>query len=758
MEQSLGTNTVSTCRPVGWSRGGWLGWLLIGMASCGLGAAMEPNVPTDPNVVALDLGENTDFLNPDKRPDIIRSLEFEGNKKFKNKVLKQRVGIELGARFDPFLAEGGRRTILEVYRKIGYNFVEAEWDRELAKQGKLLYTIVEGSRVRIKKITVKGTKVYSARSLKKLLRTRKRKWYGKKVYFTEQAVREDGEKLRDFYYRRGYLGYQVSTDTEFTSDRKYAIVTFTIEEGPPYTIERIVFNGNTLTTDEMLRDQIEIEVGAVYRRDKASRDAKRMVDEYRERGFIDAEVVQGPILNEDIDKRVVTVNFVIQEGHQFRIGQIDVSGNDLGQDKVARRVLDEYGFTPGELYNGKIASGRGDSLLENYVKRASLAEEVVIRPVPAASGDPNQKDVRVDMTEGMTGMIMPGVGISSDDGLIGQLIYQQRNFDISDWPQSWKDFFTMQGFRGAGQSLRIALEPGTQVSRYSLEFSDPYFRDKPMDFTLAVRSFERWWDAYDEGRIAGSVGFEHRTWGQWSNLGRQSHLINFRAENVQITDIASDAPISVRNVQGNNHLYSVTLGTGLQDLDDIYMPTEGFNFRVAGEFATGQQSFSKLTSSFVWHYPLYEDILERRTVFSSRLQGGYAFGETPVFERFYGGGMGRYAVRGFDFRGISPRGISVDDNGNRTYNDIYAVGSKWIFTAGNEITIPIIEKNFSGIVFLDAGVVQTGGWRLSSGVGLQILVPQWFGPVPMRFEYGYPIRSDDSDETRRFNFSMGAMF
>ena len=48
------------------------------------------------------------------RTDIIKSIEFEGNVKFKDHVLRQRLGFELGDRLDPFLAEGGRLTIAGV--------------------------------------------------------------------------------------------------------------------------------------------------------------------------------------------------------------------------------------------------------------------------------------------------------------------------------------------------------------------------------------------------------------------------------------------------------------------------------------------------------------------------------------------------------------------------------------------------------------------------------------------------------------------
>jgi len=61
-------------------------------------------------------------------------------------------------------------------------------------------------------------------------------------------------------------------------------------------------------------------------------------------------------------------------------------------------------------------------------------------------------------------------------------------------------------------------------------------------------------------------------------------------------------------------------------------------------------------------------------------------------------------------------------------------------------------------LFVDSGTVDTGSYRLSVGAGLQIMVPQIFGDIPMRFEIATPLMKDDDDETQVFSFSAGGMF
>ncbi len=690
------------------------------------------------------------------RTDIVRSMEFEGNTQYKDKILAQRIGIELGDQIDTFMVEGARRTIIDLYKKKGYVFVEVSADRDMVEKGQLFFTIIEGARVRVKAVRILGAKAISSRDIKKVIKTKTRRMFALAAYYSEETVTEDTEKLREFYYDRGYLGYGVETSTEFVANNTAAVVTFIIDEGQPYRISEIEFLGNNFLEQTVLEEDLTLRKGDVYRKSRAIVDKRAIKEMYLEKGFVDIQIYQEPKFTESLDDHTVVLSYEIQEGRQFRIGRIDITGNLGVKDKVARNVLNEYDVTPGRLYNAKIAPNEGQkSLMEKYVQRSTLAEEVIIQPVNSVSGDPDVKDMRVDIKEGMTGMIMPGVGISSDSGVMGQLIYQQQNFDITDWPESWKEFLTMKAFRGGGQNMRIALEPGTIVSRYTLTFSNPYWHDKPIGYDFSLMSYSRWLESYDERRANATVGFEHRKWGKW----RKS--ITLRTENVLVEDLEYDAPQAIRDVEGDNMLFGVRVGTGQTKVDDIYLPSQGHVFRVGYEQVMGDYTFGILNSSYVKYFSLYEDILERHTVLATKVQGATMLGNAPSFEKFYAGGQGTYAIRGFDYRGVSTRGLQVFDRGlgitaTPTYED--PIGSDWIMTANAEVTVPLIGENFSALTFLDSALIDTGGMRYSTGVGIQILVPQWFGPVPMRFEYGIPLRKHDKDETRGFNFSMGRLF
>ena len=86
------------------------------------------------------------------------------------------------------------------------------------------------------------------------------------------------------------------------------------------------------------------------------------------------------------------------------------------------------------------------------------------------------------------------------------------------------------------------------------------------------------------------------------------------------------------------------------------------------------------------------------------------------------------------------------------------IGSDWIFLANAEVIVPLVSDNLAALFFVDSGAIDSGNYRAAVGTGIQILIPQWFGPVPMRFEIAAPLMKDSEDDTQVFSFSMGRLF
>jgi outer membrane protein insertion porin family len=672
---------------------------------------------------------------------VIKSIEFENNRKYKDKTLLKKLDFSVGDYLDPILAESGRGIIAEFYRKKGFPYVEVTLNRNKLSEGKIIYTVFEGPRIQIKSIKFEGNHAIKTSDLKTAIKLSTRSWLLFPVYYNQEKVEADVEKLRTLYYDRGFLNHRISVHGQ-------SHITFVIEEGPLYKVGNITVKGNTHFDNEKLLAGMQLETGQTYYQNKAQAQTKRIAKIYHEDGYVDADVRQ------DIkfvpEANVVDVEYKIDEGRQFRIGKVEITGNEQVHDKVIRRVLDEYDFTPGELYNAYLAPKQGNGRLERYVQNMTMSEEVMIRPAPPTEAAPERRDAVVDIKEGLTGMWNPGVAVGSDTGVIGQLIWQQRNFDIADWPESFEEFITMRAFKGAGQSLRVALEPGTELSYYEVTFTEPYFQDKPTSLDVVGSSFERWRESYDEKRKKAYVGFEQRLENHW----RPS--FGFRVEDVQVSGLDFDAPQEIYDVQGHNLLLGTRLGIGRDMRDDIYTPSSGYRFDVDYEQVTGDYDFGMLKGNTVAYRTLYEDLLERRTVLALKLLAASTVSEAPPFEKFYAGGTGTYGIRGFEYRGVSTRGLQTHVP-NPVRKD--PIGSDWIFLANSEITVPLIGENVGALFFVDSGTIDTGRYRASIGAGIEIIIPQLFGSrIPMRFQFATPFMKDDEDKTQLFSFYMGRLF
>ncbi|MFH1370668.1 MAG: outer membrane protein assembly factor BamA [Planctomycetota bacterium] len=681
--------------------------------------------------------------------NIIRSIEFVGNKAYRDKKLQEKLGFKVGDYLDPVLAQTYTTTIAEFYRKNSFPYTEVSLDTAKTAEGKLIYTVNEGPRVKIAAVGFAGNKAIKSSELKKIAKTRPRTFLVFQKYYQEDRLAEDVSKLQQAYQKRGFLNAKIEAKRQFNEDKTKVRIIFTIEEGIAYSVEQIVFTGNVEYNNEKLYEQLSLQKGQTYNEQKAESDTKRLVKTYKENGFIEAQVERSIKFVSD---KTIAVEYNVKEGRRFRIGQIIITGNEGIKDKVVRRVLDEYDFQPGDWYNADIAHGDGKGELERILQRSLLTERDGATITPAQTPAEGQKDARVNIIEGRTGMVMLGAGVSSDAGIIGQLTFEQRNFDITDTPESFADFIMGKAFKGAGQTLRISLQPGTQISQYSVNFTEPYLNDKPTSLDLAGSSWGRWRESYDEQRTKGFVGLEKRYKDKW----RRS--IGFRAENVNVRGIDYDAPIEIKEVEGGNFLAGVRLGVSRNIVDNMFNPSTGHGFDISYEQVGGDHTFGIASATYRKYYTLYEDLAERKTVLAAKLLGATTVGSAPPFEKFYAGGTGTYGIRGFQYRGVSTRGLQTNIDPNLTPERKDPIGSDWIFIANAEVTIPLVGENVSALFFIDSGAIDTGDYRVGAGAGIQIMIPQWFGPVPMRFELAAPLMKSEGDETQAFSFSVGTLF
>ena len=684
-----------------------------------------------------------------KERPLVSAVLFRGNKHFKASKLRDEIVSAPASPLSLSRIQIDRETIENLYKADGFYFVTVNVNRQaLELRRQVVYDIVEGPRIRVKKIrfVFDGPRSFRSLTLNRKVKTSRSWWVLSRGKLDNLQLARDVVNLRNFYRDEGYLDAEVDSDLQFSEDKTKVEVIFLIREGPRYRIANVQFEGNTVFPDRELADRLSMTRGEYFTALELQRDTTVVRDTYGEIGhleavvrprnvFVDPEAPPPPWLELKAGAKPALLNIIytIEEGEPFRLGRVTIRGNDITEDRVIRRQLR---FFPEQLFNTVAVQESRRRLLEGR-----LFETVTITPYGDA---PSVRDTLVSVQERGTAEFTIGAGFSTNSGVTGAISFTQRNFSWTNIPESWGDFIRGRGFKGGGQTFRINLEPGTEMIRARVDWREPYLFDLPISLGTGVYIFTRGRESYDETRMGAQVSlgklFKNRWYGE----------VAVRVENVRLDELDVDAPPEVVEDKGDQILLGLG-GTLVRDrTDNRWEPSKGDRLRFSTEQVTGDHDFTKAGAEYTRYYTLYMDALDRKHILASRARfDGILTGEAPVFERFYGGGLG--SVRGFDFRGISPRSKGTDES----------IGGDLRLYIGGEYSFPIVGKDLRGVIFLDTGTVEEDytitTWRSSAGFGIRLLIP-FFGPVPMSLDFGFPISKDDQDDTQMLNFTFGWVY
>ena len=666
----------------------------------------------------------------------VTAVVLEGNTAIKERRLLEVIGIKPGDRVDQLAARLGIAAIVAKYRAEGYREVSVTYDRErLTRTGELAYAVQEGPRVRIRKVLFEGNTFLSDSYLRRQVDTKPAFWFFRKGAFDEENVEADLAQLQRYYSNRGFLDSRVSYRVDAGKTASDLIVVFLVNEGTRYTIENIEYRGVTTFQIDELESMMESRVGAPVKQPQVDRDVRAIQDMYLSQGFIDVRV--RPIRVFSDTPGFVRLSIEVTEGAQFRVGQVVVRGNARTRDKVARRELNLY--PPDDLLD--LVEAR-----EAEQRLKSIGAFSAARVLPVGN-QPGVRDVIIDVEESpKSGDFLFGLGVTSNSGVLGNVVLDLKNFDISDWPRSWKELFKFRSFFGGGQRLRLELQPGTDLSRFRIDFTEPFLGDKPTRFDLGAYFFTRGRDGYNEQRVGATVSFGRRF--RRGRLHGWSGELSFRLERVRVEDTDIFAASDIHDDEGSHLLTSAKVTLVRDRTDNRFLPSSGERLRISYEqfgIFGGDHGFGKLLAKYQRYKTIRTDLLDRKSVLQLRAEGGVILGNAPIFERFYAGGTG--SIRGFEFRGVGQH-EGIDDNN---------VGGDFLLLLGAEYSYPLFGENLRGHVFLDTGTAGAGTYRASIGTGIRLTI-NIFGPVPLEFNIAVPMSAGSDDGTQVFSFLIGRIF
>jgi outer membrane protein insertion porin family len=129
-------------------------------------------------------------------------------------------------------------------------------------QGKVMditVPIEEGDKYKLKAITFKGNKaILNTTLLRNIFPIKDGETFNK------QLIGKGLDNLRKAYGELGYIDFTPVPTTDIDDEKKEITLNVEVEEGKPYFVRRIEFQGNTTTRDRVIRRELLVQEGQVF--------------------------------------------------------------------------------------------------------------------------------------------------------------------------------------------------------------------------------------------------------------------------------------------------------------------------------------------------------------------------------------------------------------------------------------------------------------------------------------------------------------
>jgi outer membrane protein insertion porin family len=290
-------------------------------------------VPAGPNAPSAQPAEPAQPEGP-----IIRKIDikFSGVATITEEIVRANMSLREGAPYDVTLVD---RDIRSLYRTMLFERIEVQRVPIDAKTLDLIFSV--WPKMRIGGIRYEGNKEVSTRRLEEETLSRS------SGVLDERLVKDDADKILEYYRKSGFSAARV----DYTIDRDpiagMGTIVFKIEEGGKVKISAIDFVGNEQVKASALRKKMEtrkhwmfswLTGSGKFKDQKFEEDIEKLRDFYRDQGFLDIEIDPAKITFSYPSQKKMAITIPVQEGKQYKIGEIKVSGSKLFPAELLRRV------------------------------------------------------------------------------------------------------------------------------------------------------------------------------------------------------------------------------------------------------------------------------------------------------------------------------------------------------------------------------------------------------------------------------------
>ncbi len=684
---------------------------------------------------------------------VIYKIEFVGNKKIKSDDLEKKIGIETeigkidpeelmkGFTSSPAIEERleiqrklrlGRvltreelefikRKIVEAYAKEGYPNVKVDYEL-VPKKGasKVVYKINEGEPEYVRNISFTGNKTFGKGRLLGLMETKPVSLlaFRLKPPFSEEVLKEDIRKIKDFYRSEGFL--EAKVDYSVKKDGNRYEINIKIEEGPRYKISDLKIEGNTLYAySELVEDVLRKNRRGYYRREVIDKIKENIRRKYSEIGFLGVFVEEKESV--DRENKRVEVSLRVEEGEPVYVNRVEVQGNYESRDYVIRREL--------RLQEGELANQREIDRSKTRVFNLGYYQDVSIEPFPSEG---KSWDFVARVRERFTGQFSIGLGYNQVTGVSGFISLRKGNF------------------LGTGDIAGISLSYGSKYKDNSLSYTRKWFLNQPIDLTGSVYDRRIEYTTYTVERTGIDLVFSR----EFAEFWKASAGVSL--QRVRYKDISPDASPLIKEEAGTRQSRKLIFGLTRDTRDNYLFPSSGslteLGYSVAVPVLGGNEKFNRITLS---HQQFFKDRwLDTGLIFSFKgllgLVEPYGGKRVPLDERFFVGGD--FTIRGYKYGYAGPIDPNTKD----------PIGSKKQLILSAEANYPLYKNILYGAVFYDTGLgfddwnqLKPQNLRGGYGVGIRFITP--FAPI--KLDWAVKTKKVPGDTSKsRIHFVLGVFF
>jgi outer membrane protein insertion porin family len=666
---------------------------------------------------------------------ILNQVVYEGNSALSEADLNKEVVVRPRMVFTRARVQADVGRIIELYRRAGRfaATVEPKIIQRPQNRVDLVFEINEGPTTGVAAINFIGNRVFSDSDLREQIVTTTSAWWkflSTNDNYDPDRLTFDREQLRRFYLARGYADFRVvSAAAELTPDRREFYITFTVDEGELYRFGKIDVESQIRDLDPaLLRPLLLTKAGEVYDATQIDKSIEALTYAAGTRGFVFIDITPRVVRN--ATTRTIDLTFSIAEAPRVYVERINIVGNSRTRDEVIRR---EFRLAEGDAFNRVLADRS-----RTRIRALGFFSDVTIREDPGTA--PDRTALTVTVAEQPTGELALGAGYSSQQGLLLDFSYTERNLF------------------GRGQFLRTSVSIGTFQKNYDFRFTEPFFLGRPLAAGLLV--YKVITDFSQQiGYISSVTAVGAQLGFPVSEFGRLSPHYNY-----QYTDISPvfGASLAVQLAAGAYSASSVGYTYTYDTRDDIIRPTKGWNFALSQDIAglKGDLKYLRSVTGLEYWHPFFFNLVGE-AAFTAGYVTAYGGQTIPINERFFKGGP---SFRGFRIAGVGPR----DTIGNA------ALGGQAFAIGTYQVRLPQILPQDYGITlsaFSDFGTLGLirGTQQICNGslcirddlalratAGIAINWRSPFGPVEI--DLGQPIVMQSYDKPEAIRFSAGTTF